>query len=192
MNAFEELMSTGGCLGCNKADVDVKLCSDCQEWTKRLDFPFTNRALYKYNAAMKAFMHRYKFVGDYRLRQVFAVKFSQSVREQNRVVVPIPLHPATLEQRAFNQTIGLLHVEVVEALATINEAKQVDQSSRTRDQRKAIVQPFRIVKKFKPHIVDKDVLIVDDVYTTGTTIRLAAQTLIDAGVKSVKGLTLAR
>ncbi|MHA8138249.1 ComF family protein [Lactobacillaceae bacterium Scapto_B20] len=192
-NDFAKLPTSEVCDSCNKANVAATICGDCKDWNRQMEFPFINRSLYQYNAAMKAFMHRYKFVGDYRLRQIFIEAFSQLVQNQHRLVVPIPLHPATLKKRAFNQTIGLLNnIELVEALSTIHNEKQVDQSKRTRNQRKMIEQPFCIVETLRPFLLNQDIVIVDDVYTTGTTIRLAAQLLMNVGAKSVTGVTLAR
>ncbi|TLQ29395.1 hypothetical protein FEZ39_11190 [Lentilactobacillus parabuchneri] len=51
---------------------------------------------------------------------------------------------------------------------------------------------FQVSELQKNLIKDTPVLIVDDVYTTGTTIRHAAALLYQAGATDVKGLTLAR
>lgn len=41
-------------------------------------------------------------------------------------------------------------------------------------------------------VKDKDILLVDDIYTTGSTLRHAATMLLEAGAKSVSSLTLIR
>ncbi|MBW1605965.1 ComF family protein [Lactobacillus sp. Sy-1] len=137
-------------------------------------------------------MHRYKFVGDYQLRNVFLEQMSNYALATKRLVVPIPLTPGTLQKRAFNQTLGLLSVPTFQCLETKGLHKQTDQSKRGREQRKAMKQPFKLVAELADQVVGQDVLIVDDVYTTGTTIRFAAQLLVESGAKSVRGLTLAR
>ncbi|UQS86986.1 ComF family protein [Nicoliella spurrieriana] len=191
-NRFNRLADQPTCTSCNKLGIESEDCEDCLEWQAKTDFQFVNHSLYQYNVAMKEFMHRYKFVGDYQLRTVFAAELSESATASGRVIVPIPLTPITLQRRGFNQTLGLLQVQTIECLLTKNHQKNIDQSQRGRDQRKAMEQPFIVDPKLIGRIAQRDVLIVDDVYTTGTTIRFAARLLIENGAKSVQGLTLAR
>ncbi len=48
-----------------------------------------HRGLYRYNEAMKEYMQRYKFNGDYRLRVVFQRELSKVVNEQKAdLIVP--------------------------------------------------------------------------------------------------------
>ncbi|MEJ6400251.1 ComF family protein [Nicoliella lavandulae] len=180
------------CPLCNRVGTDDQVCGDCKDWEATTPHGFINQSLYEYNDAMKEFMHRYKFVGDYQLRKVFATEFSQVADATKRVVVPIPLTNDTLARRTFNQTTGLLNGPFVDCLATIEQIKTKDQSAQNRLQRKSISQPFKMKPDQKRLIQDQNVLVVDDVYTTGTTIRFAASLLMQNGAKTVNGLTLAR
>ncbi|WP_233438012.1 ComF family protein [Lentilactobacillus hilgardii] len=53
-------------------------------------------------------------------------------------------------------------------------------------------QPFELIDHESELIRQKTIVVVDDVYTTGTTIRHAAALLYRAGARCVKGLTFAR
>lgn len=68
------------------------------------------------------------------------------------------------------------------------------QSKKTRAERINWFQnnPFYIKKQEIPLIKGKNYLIIDDIYTTGVTVRLAAICLLNAGAQSVTSLTLAR
>ena len=74
-----------GCAGCGKENINKNgfLCADCQTWEKALWLATCHhRGLYRYNEAMKEYMQRYKFNGDYRLRVVFQRELSKVVNEQ--------------------------------------------------------------------------------------------------------------
>lgn len=137
-------------------------------------------------------MSQYKFYGDYRLRQVFQGKIKREVKQiKADLVIPIPINPITYQQRGFNQVAGFLEgVKTTAALATIEQDKQLPQSAKNRQQRLQMKQPFKLnlsTEKFNK----KRILLVDDIYTTGRTIRHAATLLLDAGASEVMGLTLA-
>lgn len=95
--------------------------------------------------------------------------------------------------RGFNQVTGLLKgCSLVEALKTSQTVKDKRQSEKGRADRLRLIQPFELVEPQIERISGKDVTIIDDVYTTGTTIRHAASLLYQAGATSVIGITLAR
>ncbi|WP_306981540.1 ComF family protein [Alkalicoccobacillus murimartini] len=67
------------------------------------------------------------------------------------------------------------------------------QSLKSRNDRIALVEdsPFYVEKIAEKDLLNK-VVLIDDIYTTGTTVRQAAKTLKELGVKTVASLTLAR
>ncbi|MFC0423495.1 ComF family protein [Lactiplantibacillus plajomi] len=143
---------------------------------------------------MQAYFQQYKFAGDYRLRRVFAESMQTAVAQQAAdCVVVIPVTPATLTTRGFNQVSGWLAdgTNPLCGLQTVARTKAVPQSKKTRAQRLLLTQPFALTRP-APRIYQQHVLLVDDIYTTGRTIRHAASLLLENGAKSVTGLTLAR
>ncbi|WP_162256154.1 ComF family protein [Lentilactobacillus senioris] len=173
--------------------MDIKAinpCADCQHWQ---DPDFTNRALYEYNKAFKEYMVKYKFMGDYRLRLVFQTELSRVINKTKKMVVAIPVNPDTLKTRGFNQVTGwFANVKYYDVLTPIDTTKAVAQSQKTRKERLELKQPFRLIETAVSAIKGQDILIVDDVYTTGRTIRHAAELIRNAGARSVTGLTMAR
>ena len=63
------------------------------------------------------------------------------------------------------------------------------QSEKTRQERLQLKQPFKIREGL---VIPRKVLLVDDVYTTGATLHLAAKALTEMGVEEVDSLTLFR
>ncbi|GAX06803.1 competence protein ComFC [Secundilactobacillus pentosiphilus] len=177
------------CTGCGRLCAK-KYCSDCLRWQTPPNFK--NRALFRYNDILKQYISQYKFYGDYRLKNVFQTQIKREVeRFDADLVIPIPVNPATLQQRGFNQVAGLLEkVETTDGLATRELVKRQPQSEKNRQQRLQTEQPF-VINLASEKFNKKRVLIVDDIYTTGRTIRHAATLLQNAGASEVMGLTLA-
>ncbi|MCY9807182.1 phosphoribosyltransferase family protein [Lentilactobacillus senioris] len=189
---FNSLVEKPTCSSCGRLlnEQLVNPCNDCQKWEND---SFTNRALYEYNSALKDYMARYKFMGDYRLRFVFQSELSQAIKQEGKIVIAIPVNQTTLRTRGFNQVTGwFANIKYYDVLTPITTTKTVAQSQKNRRERLELKQPFELIARAVPVIKDRDVLIVDDVYTTGRTIRHAADLIKVAGARSVTGLTLAR
>jgi len=113
------------------------------------------------------------------------------------ILIPVPLHPDRLRQRGFNQSLLLArqisrrHFIPVDFLALERirmTAPQVELSGAER--KKNLHGAFRVRKK--ENIRQKNILLVDDVFTTGTTVRECSKVLLQAGAKQVDVLTCVR
>jgi ComF family protein len=110
-------------------------------------------------------------------------------------VMPMPLHPARLRERGFNQS-ALLARPVARALGVPCDATSLrrirsscDQASLPRAKRADNVRGAFAVTG---HSRFGRVLLIDDVRTTGATLAAAADTLLEAGFAEVRTLALAR
>ncbi|MFC3886524.1 ComF family protein [Bacillus songklensis] len=171
-------------------------CLDCVRWEENEGWSGLlrqNRSLYLYNDWMKEMMALYKFRGDYKLSEVFQrkwVKLYQAHYDSSYLVVPIPLSEERLYERGFNQSVVLANF-LAQPVHDLLERHHVEkQSQKTRKERLETDQLFRV--KNKAALEGKSVLLIDDIYTTGTTLRHAAKGLSEVGCKSVSSLTLAR
>lgn len=117
---------------------------------------------------------------------------------RSEVVVPVPLHPLREQSRGFNQAAIIGRVisrrsgldiderSLLRTKATGRHRAGMDSSDRA----KSVEGAFEVVR---PRLIEcASVLLVDDVYTTGSTIRAASQALIDGGARRVNVLTIAR
>ncbi|MGO4888793.1 ComF family protein [Anaerobacillus sp. MEB173] len=137
---------------------------------------------------------KYKFRGDYVIGQAFEPLLQQMYQAEfsDCMVVPIPLSNERLYERGFNQAkhlAELIGVPVFDVLKrTTHEQKQ---SKKSRTERLSLEKsPFEI--QSNESIQNKPILIIDDIYTTGATIRQAAKVLLDSGAKEVSSLTVGR
>lgn len=111
------------------------------------------------------------------------------------MVIPVPLHIKRLRERGFNQSlllaraVGKRHRITVDPFALKRTRWTVPQVNLSGKERKLNVKgAFEVQKDVK----GKRVLLVDDVYTTGATVRECSKVLKKSGAKDVCVLTLAR
>lgn len=113
------------------------------------------------------------------------------------VLIPVPLHYTRLIKRRYNQASllaqklsHLIGIEVDNrSLVRYRKTKpQVEFSGKAR--LKNVKGAFRVIHPEK--IVGKKIVLIDDVMTTGSTLKECALVLLQAGAKSVDTLTVAR
>lgn len=181
------------CQQCGRQLPVPAVCSDCEGWRQKSALKFQNKAIYTYNEAMQSYFAAYKFRGDYRLRLIFQAIWQQSIQRQAvDLIVPIPVSEETYLTRGFNQVCGwLTPATPVQEIIKVREFTKQRQSKFDRQERLAREQPFELLKT-APKLTNLSILLLDDIYTTGRTIRFAAELLTENGAKSVTGLTLAR
>ena len=113
-------------------------------------------------------------------------------------VIPVPLHPKRLKTRGFNQAsiigqtvskvlkLPLDEVSLVRVLTTEKYRAGMD----TKGRRDTVAGAFRVVH---PRLIaGENILLVDDVFTTGATISACAEALMAAGPRNVFVLTIGR
>ena len=170
-------------------DGQSDLCTDCQKWEKEGN-PVQHQSLFTYNEAMKNYFNQYKFQGDYVLRFVFAKAAKKAVKMfREHIIVPIPVSIEKFQARGFNQVQGILDAANLSYRNILEKKDTLAQSSKTREERLQTQQAFKI--KNGVDLPDK-ILLVDDIYTTGKTLQLAKQILLEAGVKEVLSFSIAR
>lgn len=176
------------CSNCMKTGLSTN-CQDCQFWCKE-GIEVSHRAIFTYNQAMKDFFSRYKFDGDFLLRKVFASFFSEELKKYKEYqFVVIPLSPERLLDRGFNQVEGLVEAAGFKYLDLLEKREERASSSKSRSERLATELPFFIKSEVT---IPKKILLIDDIYTTGTTINRVKKLLEYAGAEDVKTFSLVR
>jgi len=184
---FQPIERSTACPICGRSQAQRQVCRDCQRWPILTDFH--NIALFDYNASMRAYFQRYKFQGDYRLRAVFQKVLQQRLAQLTATrIVTIPVTTLTMQTRGFNQVTGWLAAGENDGQLSVH--KTVAQSQKDRQARLLTAQPFQL--GMATVVTGERIVLIDDIYTTGRTMRHAAQLLLENGAKSVTGLTLAR
>jgi len=111
--------------------------------------------------------------------------------------MPVPLHPRRLRERGYNQSsllareLGkLTKLPVIEdCLVRIKEAQPQVRAATVEDRRENVTDAFICQNK---KVSGKQIILIDDVCTSGATLESCALALKSKGATSVWGLTLAR
>ena len=181
------------CPGCGRLMEDSNLCYDCVRW-KEIDsyFPM-NQALYVYNEQAKEFMERYKFTGDCAVAFLIKEDLKRALKKylkQGYTICPLPTSKQSLEKREFESVEYLLELSKIPYLQIYQHiGKGKKQSEKTREERMELQQPFVLKEEIQ---LPNKILLFDDIYTTGKTIRLAAKLLKEKGIEEVKLFTVFR
>ena len=143
-----------------------------------------------YNDFLKEIIARYKFRGDYILAKAFSLFIKERLKDKHfDYLVPIPLSGERLYERGFNQSAALIHEAGYTAKELLQRIHSEKQSKKSRQERIHQKQVFELLPA---DIKNKSILLIDDIYTTGSTLYHAAKVLKTGGAASIYSLTLAR
>ena len=205
-----DLLFPISCLGCDKKD--TWLCDNCLEKIKLQEDPVLSPTTetknldklisachYKGSLLEKIIpTFKYKFVTDLArpLSKILIWALEKFKLPSDAILIPVPLHRKRFRKRGFNQAELLAkklakHFDI--SLRTdliIRHKNTLHQARLSRDERlKNLHRSFRCIN---PALVkNKNVILVDDVSTTGATLNKIADTLKSAGAKTVWGLVIA-
>ncbi|MGZ5438459.1 MAG: double zinc ribbon domain-containing protein [Candidatus Aminicenantales bacterium] len=121
----------------------------------------------------------------------------QTLWENADLLVPVPLHPSRKRDRGFNQSLLLardlglrrgLGVLTGALVKTRNRPAQA--GLRAADRERNVRSAYAV--KHADKVQGRTIILVDDVTTTGATIRECARVLKEAGAKEVRAITLAQ
>ncbi|ADL08341.1 ComF family protein [Thermosediminibacter oceani] len=193
-----EPISQPFCLKCGRPlYCENAVCADCSDKNR---YFVGARAWGVYRGVLKQVIHLYKYRGERRLSYLLGLKMLEALERQNwpsfDYLAPVPLHPKRERERGFNQS--LLLADVISSKTGIPVFKGLIRARPTEHQtflekssRETNVAGAFAVKDGSA-IKEKTLLLIDDVYTTGSTADECSKALLQAGASGVYVLTAAR
>jgi ComF family protein len=184
------------CTCCGSAVATNGLCARCRVAPLRID---CIRSVARFEGVLRKAVHWLKYRGRTALVEplgtLMAAYWEQHPMQVD-VVVPVPLHPARLRERGFNQA-ALLACEMARQVDLAVDGQMLMRQRSTASQvglnaaqrRENVRGAFRCSGS---SLAGGHVLLVDDVCTTGSTLEACAVALKVGGARSVRALTLAR
>jgi ComF family protein len=161
------------------------------------------RAVVRYDdGPARRLVHRLKYSDRLELARpmgAWMVRAGAEILAEADLIVPVPLHRLRLISRRFNQAAALAHcvskasAVPVDTQALVRVKQTPPQVGLSRPQRAGNVQgAFRVPEEAKPKIFGTNIVLIDDVLTSGATANAAARTLLRGGAKGVDVLVFAR
>jgi ComF family protein len=159
------------------------------------------RSAGRYDGSLRLIIHAFKYEG----RRALAVPLASLLRQAGGdlltaadAVIPVPLHPWRALTRGFNQAddlarhLGLPVWRVLRRRRRGPPQAGLPAARRHANVREAFaLNPICITPRAR-HLRNRNVVLIDDVMTTGATLDACSRVLAAAGVRSVAALTVAR
>ncbi|MFT3693293.1 MAG: ComF family protein [Kofleriaceae bacterium] len=157
---------------------------------------------WKFGGPLASAIRKLKFTGANHVARTVAPLWAPLVAAavgENGVVVPVPLHWRRRFMRGYDHAFLL----AVYACKTAKLDPPVPALARTRhgkpqsklaasERRTNLRGAFRVLPRYATKIVGREVVLLDDVVTTGSTFAAATEALLANGARSVTGVALAR
>lgn len=193
-----QMTSEPYCMKCGKVleKEESEYCKDCLLHPHAFE---RGRSLFVYDGPVKGSLYRFKYGGRKEYAKVYAhlteSRLGEYIKEiQPQALLPVPLHRKRYRMRGYNQSevfarqLGRrMSIPVASKMAwrvknTLPQ-KELDLADRQNNLKKAF--------KIKGNDVKLNtIIIIDDIYTTGSTIDALALALREAGVQNIFFLTI--
>ena len=185
------------CRKCGKQlhSMEKEFCYDCG---KRKHLFVRGIALYDYQG-IKESIYRFKYKGRAEYAEFFGMDIAEKLGKEilawkPDALIPVPLHSSKLRRRTYNQA-ELLAEKIGKELSIPVYGKYVQRTRSTRPQKelddmqrqKNVERAFNIGRN---DVELKKTVVIDDIYTTGSTIDSVAAALLESGVEEIYFVTL--
>lgn len=185
------------CKKCGKEVISeqAEYCFDCSRHPHSFE---RGMALLNYNEAAKASMAAIKYKNRREYLDFYAAaldtRFRKTIlRLQPAILIPVPVHPSRRRKRGFNQAeelAGRLSLRwniPVDKNLLIRKKKTAPQRELNPAERlKNLREAFAVDAEYgKTAGIPETVILVDDIYTTGSTVEACTRALKKAGVRRV-------
>ena len=192
---FRELsfVKSPTCKKCGKEieDETMEFCADCMAHRHTYEYGL---ALFNYNDAARNSMVQIKYHNKREYLDFYgaavAVRVEREIRRMRvDAIIPVPVHPSRRRKRGFNQAEVLAKI-VGERLGIPVKAELLRRTKKTLPQKELSVgeRLKNLSGAFRADEIPENirrVLLVDDIYTTGSTIEACTRVLKTAGVETI-------
>ena len=178
-------------------DYYTDICNDCLRFERNFDRGYTTL---QYGLYERPVLRQFKYSG----RAYYAKHLGRMMADRLRLdmpeaelVVPVPLHPDKLKLRGYNQAgllakvlaeeLGLEYADVLERTVATTPMAHLSREQRMMN----LDGVFRVREDFLDEVRGRSIILVDDIYTTGSTAENCIAALRDAGADKVICYTLA-
>lgn len=175
------------CAGCKQLSDSFKTCRSCKSWLQLAKV----HVITYYDGIGERLIHEMKFESKRAACKTIATAMARELPiNEYDVVCPIPTAPKRVRERGFDHAVEiakrlskLTEIPCIKPLLRVTNSRQVG-ATRT-ERMKQMESAFSLRRS---ELEGKNILLVDDVFTTGATLVSASRILRDAGAKSVSAI----
>ena len=214
MNIIENILNLiypPGCGFCNNICKE-NLCKKCEIKIREYEINSLKKVkdryfdelicLFKYEDIIRSTLIKYKFQNKAYLYKTFSKIILKNKKicgflKNYDIMIPVPISKKRRSQRGYNQSY-LIAKEIAKFTNLKSENRclekqkdTIEQSKLSKNERRTNIQEaYKIINKER--LFNKKVLLLDDIYTTGSTVNECSKVLKQAGTKGIGVLTIAK
>ncbi len=192
-------LSVAQCVSCSRPLLSLKpeRCYQCHLHDLP---PSSNSSLFSYqDVILKDLYQKFKFESSPRAGLDFCRIIGSELQDALKVrdwdiLCPVPVSPRTRRTRGYNQVCFMLDelgIAYVPLMKRKNHSREQNKLG-LRERELQIQGQFRIMNKHRECIPGRHILLIDDIYTTGSTVRECGRILLQAGAAGVQTLSFMR
>ena len=199
VNVFQ-VIKDPKCLKCGKPVEweEQEYCFDC---TKTAHHYNKGISLWIYDEKVKKSISKFKFhhrreYGKYYIKEILYHYKQEIINQAPEVLIPVPLHKSKLKDRGFNQACVLakgigkgVGIPVIENYLLRCHKTKAQKRLNDRERANNLDAAFCVNPKYNTAPYSR-VMLVDDIYTTGSTIDACSKVLLQTGVKEINFISL--
>ncbi len=185
------------CPICGRPQASDVVCASCVNWQADID---SIRSPFRFEGTVKQLVYQLKYRNLRAVAPSLAALVGDYLRHHpvpGEVLVPVPIHRKRLRERGYNQSFLLAKELAVltglplnaTSLTKFRAGSPQAKTTSVEERRTNVAGSFTCVDR---SLAEKDVILIDDVSTSGATLNACAAALKAAGARSVRGLTFAR
>ena len=176
---------------------DSYLCNQCQQKFKPKFIKFEidevdGLAIYEYDDNIKAILYQLKGCYDIELAPVFLNRFKRELHLMYKgyTMIPVPSYEKEDENRGFKHVEEIFKTVNLPFVYAVSKTFPFKQAEHTKRERRNITKYLQLIRP--EAITGKKILIVDDVSTTGSTLKALIKLVREAKPKCIKILVMSK
>lgn len=184
------------CLFCQTSK--LLLCENCEQQLAINSSPLPSwiQTRYSYedeNVRKIIFKIKYNHTPD--LGTEIGAYCAPHININNSILVPIPISKQRQNKRGYNQALyisrGISDTATIDILERVRDTQKLFTTKHRDNRATEIKDSFAVKDEYREYVKNKNIILIDDITTTGATLFEARNTLLKAGAQSIRAFTIA-
>jgi ComF family protein len=154
---------------------------------------FYSRFVFETDKTLQSVIHELKYQKKFKLGMFLGEILSEGIKTRNwqiDLIVPVPIHPLKKVERGYNQSDYIVKglsesLKIPYSTKLIKRTRHTESQTRLKMKERAQNVADAFVVRNPKKIIGKNILIVDDIITTGATIKECGRALVKGGAKTI-------